>query len=214
MGGAGSSHQLVHGSFMREVYATIRTKAGRLVTVEFSAYRSAVVRYGERGSAMSVLREGNSGRVDDVGIEMQERTLTISTPEWNVTVSSKVKPSILKSTKCADGRCTLDVTIKPRFNPDKSRVAPHGLIAQSYDGDSVGVVGAIDLYKGTEFTTSAMGEGAIEGKASDYEMSDKFGTEFRFARFGKTSAAPRNVGELSGKKIQLNQTITAVELVA
>jgi len=108
------------------------------------------------------------------------------------------------ATKCADGRCTLNVAVSPRFDTANTRVAPHGLMGQSYDGDSVAVIGAVDKYKGDEVSTSAMGEGAIEGVAKDYEMADKFGTRFAFSRFGKASAAPRNVSALSGMKVKAN----------
>lgn len=43
---------------------------------------------------------------------------------------------------------------------------------QSFDGDNIGIIGATDDYKARsgEITTSAMGEGAIEGVAADYEV--------------------------------------------
>ena len=49
--------------------------------------------------------------------------------------------------------------------------------------------------------TKAMGEGAIEGVAADYEIdsSDPFSTAFKFSRFGLTQAAPRDVSKLSGR---------------
>ena len=49
-----------------------------------------------------------------------------------------------------------------------------------------------------------MGEGAIEGVAAQYKMTSKFATEFAFSRFGKTSALPRNVSAMSGRKIPRN----------
>ena len=56
-------------------------------------------------------------------------------------------------------------------------------------------------YKGDEITTSAMGEGAIEGIAANYEVASKFATEFKYSRWGKTAAAPRDVAKLAGRKI-------------
>ena len=69
----------------------------------------------------------------------------------------------------------------------------------------VSIVGATDEYKGVEFTTSAMGEGAIEGTAKDYEMADKFSTDFKFSRWGLKVAKPRNVSTLTGVKVKRAQ---------
>ena len=46
----------------------------------------------------------------------------------------------------------------------------------------------------------AMGEGAIEGVAKDYEIdaTNPFSTQFKFARFHVTHASPRNVSALTG----------------
>ena len=46
------------------------------------------------------------------------------------------------------------------------------------------------------------GEGAIEGDASDYEVADKYATAFKYSRFGKTSAAPRDATSLTGLKVR------------
>ena len=67
-------------------------------------------------------------------------------------------------------------------------------------------IGATDQYKGVEFTTSAMGEGAIEGTAEDYEMADKLSTDFKFCRWGLKVAKPRNVSTLTGVKVKRTQT--------
>jgi len=67
----------------------------------------------------------------------------------------------------------------------------------------VGVAGAVDDYKagGNEVTTKAMAEGAIEGEHADYKMGGPWATEFKYARYGRTAARPRDVGTLRGKKV-------------
>ena len=64
---------------------------------------------------------------------------------------------------------------------------PHGSIGQSWDGDNVGVNGATDdyTYNATHpvLTTKAMAEGAIEGNATEYELSTPFVTRFKYSRF-------------------------------
>ena len=62
------------------------------------------------------------------------------------------------ATSCATGKCFLEVSITPRFDADHAAVAPHGLIGQSYDGDSYGIIGNTDSYltRGNETSTEAM----------------------------------------------------------
>jgi len=71
----------------------------------------------------------------------------------------------------------------------------------------ISFIGATDKYTGNEFTTSAMGEGAIEGTAKDYEMADKFATDFKFSRWGLDVAKPRNVSALTGVKVKRAQML-------
>lgn len=49
------------------------------------------------------------------------------------------------------------------------------------------------------FVTSAQGEGAIEGKIDDYLVDplDPFSTNFKFGRFEKTTAPPRDISRLT-----------------
>ena len=112
-----------------------------------------------------------------------------------------VKPGIIGASTCAAGKCFLEVSLTPRFDADHAKVAPHGLIGQSYDGDDVGIDGAVDDYTGDVVTTKAMAEGAIEGAHSDYKMASAFSTTFKYSRFDKTSAKPRDVSKLSGKRV-------------
>ena len=57
--------------------------------------------------------------------------------------------------------------------------------------------GKVDNYVPGEngvYITSAQGEGAIEGTVADYtiQSNDPFGIDFKFSRFGKMQAPPRN----------------------
>jgi hypothetical protein len=95
----------------------------------------------------------------------------------------------------------LDVTMYPVGDVDDEPVAPHGLIGQTYDRDDKMVIGALDDYNipGKVIVTRAMGEGAIEGVAEDYEVNGPFVTAFKFSRFQATThVAPRNTSSLSG----------------
>ena len=44
-------------------------------------------------------------------------------------------------------QCFLDVKVSPRVKVATLKVAPHGLIGQTYDGDGVGIIGKTDDYK-------------------------------------------------------------------
>ena len=57
-----------------------------------------------------------------------------------------------------------------------------------------------DDYSGKTVVTKAMGEGAIEGVASDYAVNSPFSTNFKFSRFGANKADPRDVSKLVGAK--------------
>jgi len=70
----------------------------------------------------------------------------------------------------------------------------------------VEITGAKDNYNlstSEVIVTKAMGEGAIEGIAEDYEIStaNPFDTNFKFSRFGLTHALPRNISSLTGKVV-------------
>ena len=71
----------------------------------------------------------------------------------------------------------------------------------------VSFIGKTDEYKGTEITTSAMGEGAIEGVADDYEVLGKFDTAFKFSRWGLSTAQPRDSSKLTGDKIKRGEMV-------
>ena len=68
------------------------------------------------------------------------------------------------------------------------------------------IEGETDSYvpdKNGVFTTSAQGHGAIEGSVADYIVEpqfDPFSTNFKFSRFGKASAAPRDISKLNAPK--------------
>eukprot|EP00326_Haptolina_ericina_P032632 CAMPEP_0181252516 /NCGR_PEP_ID=MMETSP1096-20121128/47512_1 /TAXON_ID=156174 ORGANISM="Chrysochromulina ericina, Strain CCMP281" /NCGR_SAMPLE_ID=MMETSP1096 /ASSEMBLY_ACC=CAM_ASM_000453 /LENGTH=281 /DNA_ID=CAMNT_0023350291 /DNA_START=295 /DNA_END=1140 /DNA_ORIENTATION=+ len=196
---SGPRHKLVHGSFMRKAFVTVLTNMSHTLRVEYAAARPLTSKATVDGADISA-----SGRsevnIDNIAVSLNGRTLTIQTPEWLIRVSSKVNPSISNAPSCATGRCILNIQLAPLFDANHARVAPHGLIGQSYDGDSIAVIGQVDRYNLAEVTTSAMGEGAIEGVAAQYEMADTFATSFAFSRFRKTSAPPRNVSELTGIK--------------
>jgi len=210
---AGQKHRLVHGSYMRAVYLTYAAPtSGNRVRVEYAAKAGKYVKHsvvdtaGATVTAEARERLATGWKLSAEGgcsLAFDGQILVITTPEWTVSVANRVKPGIVGASSCATGKCFLEVSITPSFDADNATVAPHGLIGQSYDADSYGVIGNTDSYltRANETATEAMGEGAIEGVAADYEMADKYGTEFKYSRFGKTSASPRDATALTGLKV-------------
>ena len=99
-----------------------------------------------------------------------------------------------------------------QVDPLMNGVAPHGLIGQTADGDGIAIDGAKDDLR--ELSKHAMkgpgglklvypnaqGEGAIEGSIEDYNVRDEYNTEYKYSRFGASSAPVRNITALSGTK--------------
>ena len=202
---AGPKHREVHGSYMTAGFAAIKTNADRLLHIGYDATRAVFIKVAVNGTEPTAYKAPFSMTIDDVSVALADRVATIATPEWSLALSSKFKAGIVAAgNTCASGKCFLEVKVSPRTDVTKLKVAPHGLIGQTYDGDGVGVIGKMDDYKTRDdvVTTSAMGEGAIEGGASDYEMASKYATDFKFSRFGLTEAKPRDATKLSGQKVK------------
>jgi len=191
----GKRHKLVHGSYMHELYATVKTSKGSELHVLYAASQAMVARINVVGKEYTLSAGPEPFKMDDVVVTLKDRTIQVATPMWTIQATSRVNPQVLSGQ-----RTFLSVSVSPHFDADHALVAPHGLLGQAYDGDTVKVQGATDSYARNETTTSAMGEGAIEGVAKDYEITgDKFATAFAFSRFGKTSAAPRDATKLTGR---------------
>jgi hypothetical protein len=199
---AGPRAQLVHGAYIRGVYTKIMTNASSLVHVEYNANHSLRGIVTVDGKVDLVGGTKPKVKVDNVEVSLVGRTLTVSTPEWTINAISKVKKTIIDAPTCALGKCFLELGIKAAFDADHAIVAPHGLIGQTWDGDDIGFIGKQDEYKGNEVTTTALGEGAIEGVAANYQVASKFSTDFKYSRWGKVAAAPRDVSTLTGLKVK------------
>ena len=117
---------------------------------------------------------------------------TFETPEWSI----RVTPQPVYD-RVSGPKTRLDLNIRPKVSETSMKVAPHGIIGQSFDGDNRAVNGKVDTYpKSGTFTTKAMAEGAIEGSASMYIVNTPFATEFAFSRFYKLAEKPRSTTHL------------------
>ena len=103
------------------------------------------------------------------------------------------------------GHSFLDVGATPQYDAESDPVAPHGILGQSLDGDSLAVDGARDGLVAAqgppELFSTAQAEGAIEGNVSDYVVAHPFAVDFKFSRFNSSVPVPsRNVSQLTGEK--------------
>lgn len=207
--------KLVHGSAMKSAAWVMRTNVtGRNVTVEYNASSvtssRALVRVSDSKVGIWVGHGGKPFVMENVRVEMREKkqlgmgkngawhgvALVVSSGLWRASVWNKPFPNAAAN----PGKALLNIHVEPLYDADTDPVAPHGLIGQSYDGDKQAVNGAVDDYTADEVTTHAMAEGAIEGTASDYKMVRKFDIDYKFNRFDKLAAKPRDVSQLSGIK--------------
>jgi hypothetical protein len=208
-------YKLVHGSAMKGAAWVLRTNiSGLTVSIEYNASAGlpnrALVRVSGKKTGVWVGHGSKPFVLENIRVEMREKkqvgmgkrgawhgiALIVSTNLWHFDVWNKPFPNWKENL----GKALLNIHMEPLYDADHDPVAPHGLIGQSYDGDGQAVNGAVDDYSEDEVTTEAMAEGAVEGKASDYKMSDKFETQFKFTRFDATSAKPRDVSKLTGDK--------------
>ena len=83
----------------------------------------------------------------------------------------------------------VDIRFEARVNDAGFVVPPHGIVGQSFDEGKIRRNGKVDTYPpqntGMEFTTTSMGEGAIQGTADEYEIKSPNDTNFKYSAFNK-----------------------------
>lgn len=206
--------KLIHGSAMKAATWVLRTNVtGRIVTIEYNATTTsgmrALVRVSDSAAAVWVHHKSPAFQLENVRVEMRSKRLSgagwkpwhgtallVNTGLWSIGVWSKPYPNAAAN----PGKALLNIKIDPLYDADHDPVAPHGLIGQSWDGDSMATNGKLDDYSSDEVTTRAMAEGAIEGTAEEYTMKHKFATDFKYTRFDATAAKHRDTSKLSKPK--------------
>eukprot|EP00316_Scyphosphaera_apsteinii_P015591 CAMPEP_0119303640 /NCGR_PEP_ID=MMETSP1333-20130426/5045_1 /TAXON_ID=418940 /ORGANISM="Scyphosphaera apsteinii, Strain RCC1455" /LENGTH=394 /DNA_ID=CAMNT_0007306371 /DNA_START=18 /DNA_END=1202 /DNA_ORIENTATION=- len=206
----------VNGSFITAVYAVLQSDEDR-VYITYSGDSPL------EANMLRLAREGTTGQETQ---ETQETHVGIGTkiefgyvcvdmikdhPVKLIVSNAKWRYVVTPGTYVTTDRkhhTRLDIQVIARTDPMESAgVAPHGILGQGFDG--VLTEGRRDRYVADDmgsFVTSAQGEGAIEGTIDDYlvkgYLTDPHATEFRFGRFGRRQAPPRNVSELVGKYVR------------
>ena len=195
----------MNGSFMTAAYIVfmifIRGMAGR-VHLSYVAGKLRPVRMRMLAPSGGILLDdyvsAQTGLVTvaaDVTIEyvhLQPEAvfaLIAANTHWRYTVT----PGTFRLAADSSRLKRIDVAVAALTDPLLQKVSPHGLLGQTYDGQTMGK-GKTDSYQADKdgvFTTTAQGEGAIQGTITDYivrPQADAFSTVFVFSRFGKVGA--------------------------
>eukprot|EP00316_Scyphosphaera_apsteinii_P012358 CAMPEP_0119298854 /NCGR_PEP_ID=MMETSP1333-20130426/974_1 /TAXON_ID=418940 /ORGANISM="Scyphosphaera apsteinii, Strain RCC1455" /LENGTH=436 /DNA_ID=CAMNT_0007300067 /DNA_START=43 /DNA_END=1350 /DNA_ORIENTATION=+ len=195
----------VHGSFISDIFISLHSPAGKDIQLRYSASHpyTADLQVWKGTEVMQRHLEFPSyvSLENEIQVSLAKAspvTLNFADGEWKI----KVYPG---SYQLEDGSKGTHVNVQLTPVRPTSDVSPHGLIGQSYN-DIGRVEGKLDQYTADangEYTTSAQGEGGIEGNIEDYEIEgdDPYASSFRFSRFGMKEAAPRNVADLTGNKL-------------
>jgi len=205
--------KLVHGSFVKSVYVLARSTSKLDLRIEYHADEPSHVKLTVSAEHTKVEMpievivskyrpdEARPRVVDELTVVLsrkhqREAGIKVSNDEFIVEAASR----FLGWAEQNRHKKRLDIGISSRKKSASLNVAPHGLVGQSFDADDVAVDGAVDDYSGSIVVTQAMGEGAIEGTAEDYEIdsTNPFSTDFKFTRFHAVQASPRDVSALTG----------------
>ena len=125
----------------------------------------------------------HSSRVcDELSVETDMSTLKVRAAEWDVQLRGM---PVYRRVRGPSHR--IDVKIKQKVGDAAFAAQPHGIIGQSFDGNSTARRGKLDVYPSrslaAEFTTTAWAEGAIEGVANEYAVGTRYATDFKYSRF-------------------------------
>ena len=132
---------------------------------------------------------GPSASYDCNGFKIKtgQASVVWHTPEWEVVAKPRAVFDHINGTNKR-----VDVFITALVAEKSMRVAPHGIIGQSFDQDDTETNGKTDVYPSNGyFKTSALAEGAIEGDASMYIVGAPYDTLFKYSRFDMHAATPR-----------------------
>jgi hypothetical protein len=203
----------VHGSFVTEAYVSVQLLGQEMVHISYNASRPevALLAAGRHQKALSISSYNvneistDSYQLDGLYVQlskahMHDATLHVNNGLWQATFRARLYPYSTSNNE----KKRLDLSFSQIDLNAAAKVAPHGIVGQTFDGDKIAVDGAQDDYSGKVVVTKAMGEGAIEGTASDYIVKSQYSTEFVYSRFTAEAAIPRDVSTLAGLKKKAN----------
>jgi hypothetical protein len=220
------SKMYVNGSFVHNAFWVLRTpQTGRTLRVSFLGHRPHIATVKSENNVLYRVNEGTAPiEVEGITLSFSGRKrFQVQTAEWRMTAESTISyphANIMR----------LNIQVASLYRVCAGRMAPHGILGQTFDCDGTAVHGKQDSYEtldskeatrrrrgaGGIVTTKAQGEGALEGKYSDYMLNAKFDTAFTFSAFNSswaTRAAPRDAHKLAGMKASSRSKIVAATMV-
>jgi len=200
----------VKGSFVRKAFWVLRTpKKGRVLRIKFDARQRSHIT--EANMSIPIAYDGGPPWEEEgVRITFKRQVATIETGYWRMTAKSTTGWPHAHLV-----RMNLHVSA-PRHLACADPVAAHGIMGQTFDCDGMAVHGARDSYDrldngsltssrtrlGGVMTTTAQGEGALEGGLHDYLLRGPFEDPSpKFSRFdARAPVGRRQVGRLGGSR--------------
>jgi len=211
----------VQGSHLTAAYATARTNLGGLPALVLVKYAPPHV-HGKTNDAQTleahvlvkdqhtqqtlvstrVAPDRGSVVVGDVSVEMRYANpveLVVSNTHWRYAIAPGTFRTVTDDL-LGPPHNRVDIAITAITDPLMAAVAPHGIIGQGFDGKHID--GKKDNYLPDShgvFRTYAQGEGGIEGTIDDYviDPNNSFSTQFKFDRFERVTAPPRDTSLLT-----------------
>lgn len=199
----------VNGSFITELAISALLKNKTFITIDVvSAYETGFSVSDAEGNMITRHAKWSSWQSDGIFVQQRWLTTSIKAHGWEVNATRKPVYNHITGPKWR-----FDFTMRP-LTPEESWVCfPHGIIGQSFDGTGVGRIGKIDDYNQVVVKTTAMADGAIEGKAEDYVVTRSNLVKHKNSRFFKNArekCEPRNVAGFAVVRLpSASQTVVA-----
>lgn len=184
--------QLVHGTHFTKAFLTLCTNAtGAIVHVTVTAavtpwfppYATVVI-VGETDTKPRKIAAGAKQTprfaLEDVTVVAESGShVVVSAGGWRIEL---IRRPLYKALPKSKTRSYLNVNVRAVGADPRNA---HGILGQAFAHAALGrkVEGKLDDYNGTEVTTSAQAEGAIEGVYTDYKLAAPFDTAFKYSRF-------------------------------
>lgn len=213
----GKKPKIVHGSFFTNAVWRVRTSMSN--TAFYVNTSADTIGFDVRSANHSLVASKHAiwqeFKTEDVRVYYKQATLYLRCAGWETNVTRRPVYNRIHGP-----RWRFDTTIRPlsgtgfekRHGAPSNVTWPHGLIGQTWDGDSVAVDGRQDDYDSddTEIWTHAMAEGALDGGSFEAYALDPDTFQFRYSRFEGAPSTHRDVHSLSGEKRKVtSRTLSA-----
>ena len=216
----GYSPKLVHGSFFTAVQWVLRGKSGKLYGVLSYANNTSFTVIDHVTGLIVSERIGiwKDWKYDGLLVVTKQLTIYVRANGWEMNATRHPIYNFLPGSPMH----RFDIAIRPldsiafgnAYGHASKTCFPHGILGQSFDGDLIGISGLKDDYtKGTEITTKAQAEGAVEGDISHYELKRDFLPDFKFSRFNNNFfdlCAARSVHSIKGTRNKYIATVSRI----